>query len=277
VVRLACDLPEGAGRELRQWDCAELARPVQQDGIVDAISPQTVQRILAHCRLKPWRLHRWLHPRPPRDAAFGQCVQERADLYTRPLRPSEVVLSLDETTSIQPRPRRRATRPARPGRPGQVAHEYQRAGALHLVAAFDTRRGPVFGLPFRRNRQGESLALVDHRDRTIPAPITPIHLIAANVRVHQGKAVQPWLAQPPRFVPHCTPGHCSWMNQVEPWFGIVQRKRLRHATCRDLAELAATLAQFIAQWKATAHPFRWTPQSFDQILARVEAALPEAA
>jgi len=277
VVRLACDLPEQAGRSLSQWDCRELARQLQTEGIVDSLSPQTVQRILAHCRLKPWRLHLWLHPRTPRDAAFGQCVQELADLYTRPLLPSEVVLSLDEKTSIQPRPRRSATRPARPGRPGQVEHEYARNGALHLFAAFDTRSGRAYGLTFRRKRQVEYLALLADLDHTIPAHVTSIHLIAANVSVHHGKQVRQWLAQHPRFVPHFTPVHCSWMNQVEQWFSILQRKRLRHPNFRDLADLAAKLAQFIAEWNATAHPFRWTPQSFDKILARVEAALPEVA
>jgi len=277
VVRRACDLPEQAGRSLSQWDCTELARQLIAEGVVPTIAPQTVQRILARCRLKPWRLHLWLHPRIPRDAAFGQCVRDLADLYTRALLPSEMVLSLDEKTSIQPRPRRTATRPARPGRPVQVEHEYRRAGALHLFAAFDTRSGRVYGLTFRRKRQVEYLALLDHLDRTIPAHITTIHLIADNVSVHHGQRVRQWLAQHPRFVPHFTPVHCSWMNQVEQWFSILQRKRLRHPNFRDLDDLAAKLAQCIQEWNHIAHPFRWTPHSFDTVLAAVEAALPEAA
>ncbi len=277
VVHRACEVPDQAGRSLSQWDCTELAHQLIADGLVERISPQTIQRILARCRLKPWRSHLWLHPRSPRDAAFVQCVRELADLYTRVLLSTEMVLSLDEKTSIQPRPRRTASRPAQPGRPGQVEHEYQRAGALHLFAAFDTRSGRVYGLPFRRKRQVEYLALLDHLDRTIPAPITTIHLIADNVSVHHGKRVRQWLAQHPRFVPHFTPVHCSWMNQVEQWFSILQRKRLRHPNFRDLADLAAKIAQFIDQWNAIAHPFHWTTASFDKVLATVEAALPKAA
>src|SRR5918997_6490564 len=87
VVHRACELPEQAGRSLSQWDCTELARQLVLDGVVAAISPQTIQRILARCRLKPWRSHLWLHPRTPRDAAFVQCVRDLADLYTRPLAP----------------------------------------------------------------------------------------------------------------------------------------------------------------------------------------------
>lgn len=277
VVRRACDLPDRLGRSLSQWDCPELARQLVQDGIVAAISPQTVQRILARCRLKPWRSHLWLHPRSPRDAAFVQCVRELADLYTRPLAPTELVLSVDEKTSLQPRTRRAATRPAQPGRPMQVEHEYARKGALQLFAALDTRTGTVYGKTFRRKRQVEYLAFLDELDRTIPASITTIHLICDNVSVHHGQVVRQWLAVHPRFVSHFTPVHCSWMNQVEQWFSILQRKRLRHPNFVDLTDLAAKLAQFIQEWNQAAHPFRWTPSSFDKVLTAVEAALPEVA
>jgi hypothetical protein len=187
------------------------------------------------------------------------------------------VFSLDEKTSLQPRPRRTPPRPAQPGRPRQVEHEYRRAGALHLFTAFNTRSGWVYGRTARRKRQVEYLALLEDLDRLVPPTITVIHLLADNVSVHHGKQVQAWLAAHPRFVAHFTPVHCSWMNPVEQWFSILQRKRLRHATFAGLAELAEHLAQFIAEWNEVAHPFRWTPQSFAKILAKVEAALPEAA
>jgi DDE superfamily endonuclease len=277
VVRLACELPDVTGRSLSQWDCTELARQLQQDGIVAAISPQTIQRILARWQLTPWRSHVWLHPHAPRDAAFIRTTRAIADLYLRPLRPTEMVLSLDEKTSLQPRPRRTPTRPARPGTPIRVEHADARAGAVHLFAAFATRSGRVYGLTFRRKRQVEYLALLAHLDQTIPATITTIHLLADNVSIHHGKAVQRWLAGHPRFVPHFTPVHCSWMNQVEQWFGIVQRKRLRNPTFADLAALTTAILRFIAEWNIVAHPCRWTAASFDKILAKAEAALPPPA
>jgi transposase len=273
LVRLACELPEQAGRSLSQWDCAELARQLIRDGVVATISPQTVQRLLAAHRLKPWRSHVWLHPRTPRDAAFAAHVRAVADLLTRPLAGHEVVLSLDEMTSLQPRPRRVATRPAQPGRPIQVEHEYRRAGATHLFAAFDTRSGRVYGVTTRRKRQVEYLSLLEHLDRTIPASVTTIHLLADNVSVHHGKLVRQWLAAHPRFVAHFTPVHCSWMNPVEQWFGILRRKRLRSPNFTDLPALQAAIHLFIADWNEIAHPFRWTPRSFDKILAKVDAAM----
>ncbi len=272
-VRRACALPEQAGRSLSQWDCAELARQLVRDDVVAAISPRSAQRMLAAQRLKPWRSHVWLHPRTPRDATFAAQVRGVADLLTRPLGAHEAVLSLDELTSLQPRPRRVATRPARPGRPIQVEHEYGRAGATHLFAAFDTRSGRVYGLTARRKRQVEYLALLEHLDRAIPASVTAIHLLADNVSVHHGTLVRAWLADHPRFVPHFTPVHCSWMNPVEQWTGILRRKRLRSPNFPDLAALQRAILQFIDEWNERAHPFRWTLASFDKILAKVEATL----
>jgi len=271
-------LPEQAGRSLSQWDCAELARQLVREEVVAAISPQTVQRMLAANRLKPWRSHVWLHPRTPRDATFAEQVRAVADLLTRLLDEHEVVLSLDEMTSLQPRPRRVATRPAQPRRPVQVEHEYQRAGATHLFAAFDTRSGQVYGVTTRRKRQIEYLTLLAHLDLSIPTSVTTIHLLADNVSVHHGKLVQQWLAAHPRFVAHFTPVHCSWMNPVEQWFGILRRKRLRSPNFADLAALQRAIHRFIAEWNELAHPFRWTARSFDKILAKVDAAVaPKAA
>jgi transposase len=277
LVRRACELPEQAGRSLSQWDCAELARQLVRDEVVAAISPQTVQRMLAADRLKPWRQHVWLHPRRPRDATFAAQVRAVADLLTRLLDAHEVVLSLDEMTSLQPRPRRVPTRPAQPDRPIQVEHEYRRAGATHLFAAFDTRSGHVYGVTTRRKRQVEYLTLLEHLDQAIPISVTTIHLLADNVSVHHGKLVQQWLATHPRFVAHFTPVHCSWMNPVEQWFGILRRKRLRSPNFADLAALQRAILQFITEWNEIAHPFRWTAASFDKILAKVDAALTSSA
>ena len=277
LVRLACELPEAVGRSLSQWDCAELARQLGREGIVAAISRQTVQRRLAGRRLKPWRQHLWLHPRSARDPEFLARTRDVADLLTRPLAPHERVLSLDEMTSLQPRPRLAPTRPARPGRPVQVEHEYRRAGALHLFAAFDTRTGQVSGECFSRKRQNEYLVLLEDLDRAIEPAITTVHLLADNVSVHHGREVRRWLARHPRFVPHFTPVHCSWMNPVEQWFSILRRKRLRGPNFADLGALARALRQFIREWNETAHPFHWTMESFDKILAKADIARPKAA
>jgi hypothetical protein len=278
LIKLACELPDLRGRSLSLWTCAELARSLKDGGIVASISPQSVQRILESHRLKPWRVHYWLSPKTPRDESFRQRVLDIMDLYTRPLGPHECVLSVDEKTSLQPRTRTAATRPPQPDLvPARLEHEYQRKGALQLFAAFDVRSGKVTAIVRRRKRQVEFIELLAEIDRTTPAHITLIHLICDNLSVHHGKQVRAWLAKHPRFCMHFTPVHCSWMNQVEQWFSILQRKRLVAPNFDDLADLEAKICAFIAEWNVAAHPFNWTSKSFDKVLAKVDAALKTAA
>ncbi len=76
VVKIACERPDVVGRSLSPWESAELARPLGHDGVVDQISPQTVQRMLASPKLKPWRHPLGLSPTVPRDATFAAQVTE---------------------------------------------------------------------------------------------------------------------------------------------------------------------------------------------------------
>jgi len=277
-VKLACELPDEARRSLSLWTCAELARTLVSEGAVAAISPQSVQRILESHPLKPWRVHFWLSPKVARDEAFRSTVREILDLYTRPLCPHERVLSLDEKTSLQPRTRTVPTRPAQPGLvPVHLEHEYQRKGALQLFAAFDTRTGEVTGILRRRKRQTDFIELLEKIDGETPETVTLIHLLCDNLSVHKGKRVQAWLQKHPRFRMHFTPVHCSWMNQVEQWFSILQRKRLTAPNFADLDALEERVLAFIAEWNATAHPFAWTARSFDKVLGKIDAAVAAAA
>jgi transposase len=123
LVKLACDLPDNQQRSLSLWTCAELGRTLQRDKIVETISPQSVQRILASYRLKPWRSHYWLNAKGPRDEEFRRRTEEICERYTRELESYERVLSVDEKTSLQPRTRKFATRAARPDSPVKVEHE----------------------------------------------------------------------------------------------------------------------------------------------------------
>jgi transposase len=278
VVKIACERPDDAGRSLSQWDCTEIARQLVRDGVVQSISAETVRQILLHHRLKPWRQTMWLSAKVPRDAAFAAQVQGICDLYTRPLRPDEVALCVDEMTSLQPRPRKSKTLAAKEGRPTRVEHEYGRCGALNLFAAFDTRTGKVYGSTASRKRQVEFIAFLEQLDREIPASVKTVHVVLDNVRMHKGKQVRAWLAQHPRFVFHHPPVHCSWMNQVEQWFGILKRKRLRIADFPDKERLAERLMAFIREWNEIAHPFQWTSKSVAKVMAKcqIEDAKPLA-
>lgn len=271
-MKLACELPAERRVPLGLWDCKELARRLRDEAVVDTISPATVRRVLAQNALKPWRQHAWLSATVPRDAAFARAVRELCELYTRPLRPNEVVLCVDEKTNLQPRGRTAPTRPAQPQRPVRVEHEYRRGGALHLFAAFDTRTGEVIGWSAPRKRAQEFISFLELLDAHLSASITTVHLVLDNLSVHKSKAVRAWLADHPRFVLHFPPVHCSWMNQVEQWFSILQRKALCVLDFATTLELDRHLHRFIAHWNRFAHPFNWTARSVSRVLARCPAA-----
>jgi len=216
----------------------------------------------------------WLSRKVPRDAEFYECVKEIIDLYTRPLGDHEVVLSVDEKTSLQPRPRSQASKPALPGNiPNHIEHEYQRCGALQLLAAFDTRTGKVYGETFDRKRQKEFILFLEKLEAEIPNKIKTIHLVLDNVSTHHGKQVRTWLEKHPRFVFHFTPVHSSWMNQIEQWFSILQRKRFRIVDFKSKAHLAVKIHQFITEWNELAHPFNWSTKSVTKVMADAPGAL----
>jgi transposase len=214
----------------------------------------------------------WLNPKVPYDAAFAALVKNVSDLYTRELLPHEMVLCVDEKTSLQPRTRKSPTLPAAPGLPVRVEHEYERKGALNLFGAFDTRTGKVYGRTAERKRQVEFIAFLEQLDRELPPEKTTVHIVLDNLRMHKGKQVMAWLAKHTRFTFHFPPVHCSWMNQIEQWFGILQRKRLAIADFADKAALAERLAAFIREWNENAHPFKWSTKSVAKVMAKCKIA-----
>ncbi len=55
------------------------------------------------------------------------------------------------------------------------------------------------------------------------------------------------------------PKHSSWLNQIEIFFGILQRKCLRGGHFTSVPELESQLREFITYYNTTmAHPFNWT-------------------
>jgi transposase len=108
-------------------------------------------------------------------------------------------------------------------------------------------------------------------DQEMTEHIQTIHLVCDHVSTHHGTDVTRWLAKHPRFVVHFTPVHGSWMNQVEPWFSILPRKRLRLADFTSKDHLRAKLEPFICEWNQQAHPFNWSTKSVAKVMAEAPA------
>ena len=292
VVALACQLPAATGVPLARWSGPELAAEITKAGLASPISPSSVLRILAEHPIKPWQYQSWISPRDPDFAAKATVI---LDLYQgfyqgKRLRPGDRILSVDAKPSIQARGRCRPTSPAGPGRPVRVEHEYQRNGALALLAALDVRTGKVFAATPTTTGIAPFMDLMTQIMSQPPYKDAPrVFVIVDNGSDHRGQAAARRLrgAWPNAIMIH-TPVHASWLNQAEIFFSITQKKVISPNDFASLNELASTLHAFVDRYNQAARPFNWKftaadlTRVLDQISAREHAApkpagLPKAA
>jgi hypothetical protein len=276
VKAIACELPATRAVPLGRWSLAELREEVITIGLVDQVSVSTLWRWLAEDALKPWRHRSWIFPRDPTFAAKAGMV---LDLYARRfqgrrLEPGEFVISADEKTSIQARCRCHPTLPPAVARAMRVEHEYERGGALAYLAAWDVHQARLFGrceastgiAPFGR--------LVEQVMATEPyASARRVFWVVDNGSSHRGQASIDRLERGwgNLRVVHL-PVHASWLNQIEIYFSIVQRKVLTPNDFTDLAEVERRLMGFQHRYEQTAVPFDWrfTRADLHDLLQRLD-------
>jgi transposase len=275
VKSLACQLPAAAGAPLARWSCPELAREAVVQNITERVSAATVRRWLAQDAIKPWQYRSWLFPRDPDFAVKAGRV---LDLYHRrwdgrTLRPDEFVISSDEKTSIQARCRCHPSLPPGRARMLRVNHEYERGGALAYLAAYDVHRARVFGRCAPTTGIAPFMALVEQVMTSEPyASAKRVFWIVDNGSSHRGQAAIDRLTRRfPNAVLVHTPVHASWVNQVEIYFSVVQRKVVSPNDFTDLAEVEQRLAGFEQRYNATAKPFQWkfTREDLHELLERI--------
>lgn len=276
VKALACQLPAEAGAPLSRWSAPELARQAADDGVVDSVSATTVRRWLAQDALKPWQHRSWIFIRDPQFAAKGARV---LDLYARvfdgvPLGPDEYVISADEKTSIQARCRCHPTLAPGQARAMRVNHDYDRAGATAYLAAWDVHRGKVIGRCEPTTGIAPFHALVEQVMAQEPyASAKRVFWIVDNGSSHRGNAsVERMTKHWPNAVLIHTPVHASWLNQIEIYFSVVQRKVVAPNDFTDLDQVRDRLRAFEDRYNATAQPFQWkfTTTDLDDLLARLD-------
>jgi hypothetical protein len=262
VKTLACELPVRRGAPLAHWSLGDLAAATRASGLVATISTSTVWRWLHADAIRPWQHRCWIFPRDPDFAAKAGRI---LDLYDRrwegqALRDDEFVLSADEKTGIQARVRCHATSPPQPGQPMKVEHEYDRGGALAYVAAWDVHRAKLFGRCEAKSGIAPFDRLVAQVMAAPPyAEARRVFWIVDNGSAHRGpKAVARLQAQYPHVVLVHGPVHASWLNQIEIYFSIVQRKVLTPNDFTSLAAVAERLAAFERYYETLATPFQWT-------------------
>jgi hypothetical protein len=261
VKALACELPKDSGQPLSRYSRQDLVREVLGRGLVAKISGRTIWRWLDEDAIRPWQHRSWIFPRDPN---FQSKAERVLDLYQglwqgQPLGTDDYVISADEKTSIQARIRLHPTLPPEPKQAMRVEFEYERGGALAYLAAWDVRRAKVFGRcesttgiePFGRLvQQVMEQELYKNANR--------VFWIVDNGSSHRGAAAVKRLqgAYANLRLVHL-PVHASWLNQVEIYFSVIQRKVLTPNDFTSLQEVSQRLLGFQNLYEQVAKPFEW--------------------
>jgi hypothetical protein len=258
---MACELPLQHGLPLSRYSGRDLVREVARRGLVASISGRTLWRWLDEDAIRPWQHRSWIFPRDPDFRAKAERV---LDLYQglwnhQRLGADDYIVSADEKTSIQARLRLHPTVPPQPHQAMRVEFEYERGGALAYMAAWDVRRAKVFG-------RCETTTGIQPFDRLVQQVMEQepyrkarrVFWIVDNGSSHRGEAARRRLqhAYANLILVHL-PVHASWLNQVEIYFSVIQRKVLTPNDFSGLAEVANRLLAFQTYYEQIAKPFEW--------------------
>ncbi len=267
VVALACQLPAATGVPIGHWTGPDLLRELTGVPGTQAISATSLLRILAGHPVKPWQYQSRIYPRDPHFEARAKVILDRCQGWYggEPLRPGDRILSFDAKPQINARRRLHRTLPAGRGKRIRYEHEYKREGSLALLTGLDVHTGQVFGstpvttgiLPFMK-----LAARVMARPEYTNAP--RVFVIAGNGSDHRGQAAIRRLAAAwPNAIMIHTPIHASWLNQVEIFFSVIQKKVVTPNDFGSLDQLSGTLLAFIDRYNQTAKPYSWKYTSAD--------------
>jgi len=261
VKALACELPYDKGIPLSRFSTGEIAMEAIQRGIVAQISGSTIWRWLDEDAIKPWQYRSWIFPRDPQ---FEQKAGRVLDLYQGfwndlPLGSDEYVISADEKTSIQARSRKHQTLAPREGEGQRVESEYKRSGALNYIAAWDVRRAKLFGRCEAKSGILSFDRLVNDVMSQQPyCSAKQVFWIIDNGSSHRGQpSIKRLQGKWPQIVVVHLPVHASWLNQIEIYFSIIQRKVLTPNDFPSLEAVKERLHKFQEHYEKIAKPFEW--------------------
>ena len=268
ATALACSRPQEQNVPLSRWSYAEIASRLVALHLVVSIATSTVGRWLAAEKLKPWRYRAWQKMGDPNlflDRARpivwldGQAQALLQQGYW--------LVCVDEKTSIQARQAEQAPRPAGGGHPVHVSPRYKRQGAVQLFAGLSVADGQIYGQCRQRKRfvDFQAFLLTVIIPEALRRGVRTLILILDNGPTHAPKQFEAWLAQ--QIIDHqwnlsiqvyWLPKNASWLDQIEIWFSILQRKLLQPNHFESLTALEKAIEAFMAFYNQTAKPINWT-------------------
>ena len=286
VVVLATTQPVEAEVPVSHWSLDDLATKILNDAHYHAMSRSTIQRILAEADLKPHKCRSWLHSEDP---AFEAKALDICKLYLNAphlFEQGELVVCCDEKTGIQALERKYPSKLMRSGQPEKREAEYIRHGTRCLLATFVVPTGLVYGDVTARRTNQDFRRHLRHTAAWLAVQypqVKKVHWVMDNLNTHwslevcalfarmngikyeskklkRGRERIAFLTEPShKHVIHFTPKHGSWLNQVEIWFSVLERRVIRRGNFTSKADLARKILAYLAyhnEYKA--HPYDWT-------------------
>ena len=238
-----------------------------------SMSHSTIQRILKNHALRP-HLHKYFLTIT--DPDFFPKMEHIVGLY---LHPPEYLFNFDECTSLQAKSPLAPDLPAAADKPRYEEFEYSRNGTTDLMAFLNPKTGEVFGRCTPNHNTQTLIRVFKEHVNTLPSH-APLHYIMDNLNTHfhndfcktvaqlSGVTYDPlktgierrgWLQRDDkRIVIHFVPFHGSWLNMIEIWFGILNKKCLKYQSFPSVQLLQEIIEEFIETWnRFFAHPFTW--------------------
>src|SRR3984957_14273335 len=244
------------------WSSRKLARAL-------GVNHMMVARVWQRAGLKPHRLERYMASDDP---DFERKAADVIGLYVNPPQHA-AVFCVDEKTAIQALDRLDPVLPLSPGRAKRHGFEYYRHCTLSLYAARNTKSGKVLGQPAARHTTEEFVAFLGQIVALQPKA-REIHIIADNLSAHKTKRVAQFLADHPKLHLHFTPTYSSWLNQVELWFGRIERDVVARGVFTSVNDLARKLMRYIRHHNQHAAPIKWAYRNFShRIIATFDSAV----
>jgi len=275
---VACERPTQLGLPLSRFSIAEVRSWIVDEQIVEAVSLSTVWRWLHQDALRPWFYRPWLFPRDPH---FLEKAGPVIDLYHglwqgQPLGPGDYVISADEKSQLQALGRPAPTVAPLPGHVGRFEYGYIRGGTIVYLAAFDVFSGRVFGRVDETTGIEPFNKLVHLVMEQEPyAKANRVFWIVDNGPSHHPNTFPSRLhAMYPNAIAVMVPIHASWLNQIELYFTILQRKALKPNDLPTTQALVKRILGFQERYNRTAKPFRWnfTRDALEERMKQVKAA-----
>ena len=223
---------------------------------------------------------------------FAEKVNEICSVYheaAQTLESGGHTISVDEMTGIQALERKYPDKPVTAGRTAYQEFEYIRHGTVSLIGFFDVATGrmetPYLNATRTEDDFVKAVAALVETD-----PDAAWTFVCDGLNTHKSESLVRFEAEQCglpeelgskgksgilknlesraeflhseghriRFV--YTPRHCSWLNQIEIWFSIINRRLLRRKSYISIQELKESILRFIEQYNLTAKPFKWTYQ-----------------